>query len=575
MMIQIIQIPLVSQSCLSFGRLRQLLGIDNLVLHMGPDEMPGTWAFYREGMSVTLFLIQQTDNGYLLSMDGLASYDDYRFLPYLVDSLSLCLNNEPFTSDGCSAYELYNENWVADTMGEEVAYLKCYLQLLVDSLSLCLNNEPFTSDGCSAYELYNENWVADTMGEEVAYLKCYLQLGLKYYLSLPIPSTNVYVDVATLRSVGVSIHSATPRIYGYVHYLLRANRLPCDEEVDNGPVEGAGEVEVSIHSATPRIYGYVHYLLRANRLPCDEEVDNGPVEGAGEVEVDVPQHQSIGTVLSWQTDGSETTESYGREDVELLLQLAEAYRRGEPCDGVVLNDSIGTVLSWQTDGSETTESYGREDVELLLQLAEAYRRGEPCDGVVLNDIATIYEHGIGVEADAEVAAHWYREAIRQGDHIGVEADAEVAAHWYREAIRQGDHTFAPTSLGDLYRKGAGRIAKDLHRAVAAYRQSVDPYAWYRLGQSYEEGWLPTSLGDLYRKGAGRIAKDLHRAVAAYRQSVDPYAWYRLGQSYEEGWLSTPDLDKAMEYYHRAAAVHHLPGTGWGKATRKAGSAPPI
>ena len=36
-----IQIPLVSQSCLSFGRLRQLLGIDNLVLHMGPDEMPG------------------------------------------------------------------------------------------------------------------------------------------------------------------------------------------------------------------------------------------------------------------------------------------------------------------------------------------------------------------------------------------------------------------------------------------------------------------------------------------------------------------------------------------------------
>ena len=346
-----IQIPLVSQSCLSFGRLRQLLGIDNLVLHMGPDEMPGTWAFYREGMSVTLFLIQQTDNGYLLSMDGLASYDDYRFLPYLVDSLSLCLNNELFTSDGCSAYELYNENWVADTMGEEVAYLKCYLQL-----------------------------------------------GLKYYLSLPIPSTNVYVDVATLRSVGVSIHSATPRIYGYVHYLLRANRLPCDEEVDNGPVEGAGEVEV-----------------------------------------DVPQHQSI-----------------------------------------------GTVLSWQTDGSETTESYGREDVELLLQLAEAYRRGEPCDGVVLNDIATIYEHGIGVEADAE-----------------------VAAHWYREAIRQGDHTFAPTSLGDLYRKGAGRIAKDLHRAVAAYRQSVDPYAWYRLGQSYEEGWL-----------------------------------------------STPDLDKAMEYYHRAAAVHH-------------------
>lgn len=349
----LIQIPLCATRRLSFESLEAALGAGPLVLtvqpHDLPDSAPDTWAFYRQEQSVTQFLLQETPEGYLLSMDGLASYDDYRFLPYLLDTLSLCLTDMPYTENGQTAYQQFNEDWIAESMGEEIAYLKCYLQL-----------------------------------------------GVKYYLSLPIPNTHVYVDAEILRSVGVSVHSATPRIYGYIQYLLRHNRLPADEQMDT---------------------------------PDREE----------EVQVDVPQHHSI-----------------------------------------------GTVRSWQTDGAETTESYSREDVDLLLQLAADYRQGRPCDGVVLNDIATLYEHGIGVETDAE-----------------------VAVHWYREAIRQGDRTYAPTSLGDLYRKGAHHVEKDLHKAVEAYRLSIDPYAWYRLGQSYEEGWT-----------------------------------------------GTPDLEQAMVYYHRAAAVYH-------------------
>lgn len=48
------------------------------------------------------------------------------------------------------------------------------------------------------------------------------------------------------------------------------------------------------------------------------------------------------------------------------------------------------------------------------------------------------------------------------------------------------------------------------------------------------------------------------AVEAYSRSEDPYAWYRIGQSYEEGWNGEKDMGKAMAFYRKAAdARHHL------------------
>lgn len=345
----LIQIPIHTDRQFSFSDLQSMLGMDDLVLAISPDEMSGTWAFYRRNHSVTMFLLQTRADGYLLSMDRLASYDDYRFLPYLVDTL--CLN---------------------------------------------LTDEAYQTDGQSAFQFFDEDWIAEEMGEEIAYLKCLLSIGHKYYLSLPIKEANLHVSERVLNSVGVSIFSSTPRIFGYINYLLRHDLLPADHEVE----------------------------------VCN--IDD---------EVDVPQHKSIGTVLSWQTDGTETTESYAQQDVDLLLRIASEYSQD--------------------------------------QLVE---------GVVLNDIATIFEYGIGVEQDPEKAIYWYKEAIKHGDLL----------------------------------------------------------------------YAPTSLGDIYRRGLPPVQSDLHQALEAYRQSVDPYSWYRIGQSYEEGWTSPPDLDKAMQYYRKAAAVgHHL------------------
>ena len=130
------------------------------------------------------------------------------------------------------------------------------------------------------------------------------------------------------------------------------------------------------------------------------------------------------------------------------------------------HEAIGRVKSWQLDGSETYETYSQEDVEHLLSLASEYKEGKPLHGVVLNDIGTIHQEGIGMPVDGESAIYWFKEAYKQGDNL-----------------------YAPTNLGDLYRKGCGNVSADLKKAFEAYQLSVDPYAHYRIGQAYEEGWM--------------------------------------------------------------------------------------
>ena len=48
------------------------------------------------------------------------------------------------------------------------------------------------------------------------------------------------------------------------------------------------------------------------------------------------------------------------------------------------------------------------------------------------------------------------------------------------------------------------------------------------------------------------------AFKAYSQSIDPYAHYRIGQAYEEGWIGEPQAALAMQWYRKAAEEgHHL------------------
>ena len=306
--------------------------------------------FFYPDKSTTIFqLSRDTDGIYSVGLSGMASFHDYRLLPYLADCLNVHLNGEGLTVDGRSVYDVYDEEWAEDCIGDAVAQMKVAL---------------------------------------VRMHKFYVPAAL-------LPGT--YVSEDMLRHFGVTKHSSTPRIYGYMQYILK-----------NAIAPAADEEEISRDFA---------------------DVDFNEM-------TDVPQHVSIGRVRSWQTDGSETWESFAQDDVDALLEVGRDYRKG----------------------------------------GEAY-------GVVLNDLGTIYQEGIGVEKDGR-----------------------MAEYWFCEACRQGDRTYAPSNLGDIYRKGCGEVTPSAEKAFKAYMMSDDPYAHYRIGQAYEEGWTGV--------------KDMAKAMEWYRKAAD-------------------------------------------------------
>lgn len=294
------------------------------------DKGEKMYFLWQPKFSTTVFTIgfNVETSSTILTMDGLASWEDYRLFPYLADCLS------------------------AQLCGKGIPHV---------------------------FQDYDEEWTAEAIGETVAYVKVHLSLGKRYYLHNPLIPFQ-FIDRELLAQVATSYHSSTPRIYGYIQYLLK------------------------------------HHLVKTAREVGFEKEEGEYDEN---FEADVPQHVSIGRVKSWQTDGAETWESYAQEDVEMLLDMARRYENG------------------QTNVA----------------------------AVVLNDIGTLFHEGVGVERNGEKAAYWFSQAISRGDLL-----------------------YAPSNLGDLHRKGCAPLPISLPDALAAYRLGEDPYAHYRIGQAYEEGW---------------------------------------------------------------------------------------
>ncbi|MBE6288577.1 MAG: sel1 repeat family protein [Mediterranea massiliensis] len=333
-----------------------MLGVEGLVCEEIHDAKGNLYRlFHRPDISTShIYLHRFNESEYRVSISSLAAYDDLRLYPYFVDSLAQHLNGE------------------------------------VEGMP----------EGATPYSLYNEDWREKTIADSVALLKATLSITPLFLIEQPLKPL-LYINQNLLADMGVTLHSSTPRIYGYLQHLLLNDLLP---------------------QATPK------EILKAHAKFYNREI-----------RVEVPQHVSIGRVKSWQTDGSETYESYSVEDVKQLIRLAI--------------DHIG---------------------------------GKSVEAVVLNDIATIHQEGIGIEKDEAAAIRWYEAAIQAGDHL-----------------------YAPSNLGDLYRKGGEQISPSLPKALAAYRQSEDPYAHYRIGQAYEEGWIAAPNKELAMKWYRQAAEEGH------------------------------------------------------------------
>jgi len=116
--------------------------------------------------------------------------------------------------------------------------------------------------------------------------------------------------------------------------------------------------------------------------------------------------------------------------------------------------------------------------EMLEYVAENDDADEFYDPDFVNDIGTFFEDGVGVEKDIDQAVYWYERAVELGDDL------------------------AKSNLADILRKGSQGYPKDLKRAFELYKSCGLPYAFYRVGEFYENGW--------------GVEKDLEKAKEYYR-----------------------------------------------------------
>lgn len=117
--------------------------------------------------------------------------------------------------------------------------------------------------------------------------------------------------------------------------------------------------------------------------------------------------------------------------------------------------------------TDNYEDFGmdKEYVDWLLSILKDGTDDEDLeDAEVQNSIGILFDNGIMVKKDIEKAVYWFNRAAEQGDDLAL------------------------SNLADILRKGSQGYPKDLKRAFELYKRCGLPYAHYRVGEFYENGW---------------------------------------------------------------------------------------
>ncbi len=144
------------------------------------------------------------------------------------------------------------------------------------------------------------------------------------------------------------------------------------------------------------------------------------------------------------------------------------------------------------------------------------------------------------EAESKVA-YLYQNGI------GVRKDNEIAVQWFARAARK-NYTPAQVALGNCYSVGSG-VSADLEKA----------YTWYEKAARLEDPAGLYNAGVCHIRGLGTEV-DIERGIDYYQQAAEAgyaQALYVLGVMYEDGEFFEQDITKAIVYYQKAAVQNHV------------------
>ena len=237
-------------------------------------------------------------------------------------------------------------------------------------------------------------------------------------------------------------------------------------------------------------------------------------------------------------------------------------------------------LSWTKQYKEALKNlYETKDFERARNLLI----GEAQNGntLALHDLAKIYERGIGIPADPDIAEAYYGKALEGFLEIektksrayteyriaklyesgkGTEMDYKKAISWYKEAVAQ-DHKYAQYSLAKMYidlkEVPADQIEEYIEKAGQLLRRSAEQgnaYASFELGKLYESGKV---LEQEDHNAGVYYEKAFHGFSAMLEERQDDNVLYRLGRMYKEGKGTEINTTAALECFEKASELGNV------------------
>lgn len=113
-----------------------------------------------------------------------------------------------------------------------------------------------------------------------------------------------------------------------------------------------------------------------------------------------------------------------------------------------------------------------------------------------------------------------------------------------DVMRDPEHL---NNLGIIFGNGLG-VERNMDMAITMYERAI----------IFDNDLARSNLADIYRKGTNGVAVNLPKAFSLYLSCGLPYAHYRVGEFFENGWGVQQDLNQAKTYYRMAFLEgHHL------------------
>ena len=171
------------------------------------------------------------------------------------------------------------------------------------------------------------------------------------------------------------------------------------------------------------------------------------------------------------------------------------------------------------------------------------------------NLGTLYENGLGVEADAEQAARWYRAAAARRVDLARLALARLQRTGALEPEPDEDQI---KLLETAARRGLAEAQYELgvayDRGVGVTQNHATAAGWYQ--RAAEQGLTDAqyNLATLFDEGLG-TQRDFEQARDWYMRAADAgeaRAMNNLGYIYEKGLTGRRDYGNAVVWYRRAA-----------------------